>query len=211
VCATNRDLRAEVRAGRFREDLYYRLAVVRVQLPALRERPDDIEVLARHFSRLFWEQSQKKGAPPALDPLGIEKLKRHLFPGNVRELRNLVERALSLSKGDSVDLSRHLPFSEEPTNPQQNRASSSPALAPGASGRVDEVRTAVADALASPRPFKDAKALVVDAFERAFLTALVEKYGGNLSRASDAAQMDRKHLRELLRRYGLRPEATSEE
>ena len=198
VCATNRDLKAEVRAGRFREDLYYRLAVVRVHLPPLRDRPSDVEVLANHFARSFAEQHVGR-ALPILH--GMERLRKHAFPGNVRELRNLVENALSLWKGAGpVDLAKGLPEAEHEDPHMMDVPSES-------RGRVDAVRAAVAEALATPRPFKDAKALVLESFERAFLEALMAK-AGNLSRASNAAQMDRKHLRELLRRYGLWSEAT---
>jgi DNA-binding NtrC family response regulator len=197
VCATNRDLKEEVRAGRFREDLYYRLAVVKVQLPALRDRPDDIEVLARHFATAFAEGK----AAPAL--VGFEQLRGYEFPGNVRELRNLVERAVSLTKGDVVDLAKFLP---EPSTRRAVSATQSAEAELVVGSGVEEVRAAAADAFSSERSFKDSKALVVDAFERAFLTSLMKK-NGNLSRASQAAQMDRKHLRELLRRHGLRDDS----
>jgi DNA-binding NtrC family response regulator len=206
VCATNRDLKAEVKAGRFREDLYYRLAVVKVQLPALRDRTADIEVLAHHFAQAFREQNagahSKGGDLPKLE--GFARLRDHNWPGNVRELRNLVEQALSLWKGSGpVDLGKGVP-DPDPEDTDHDRLR--PTIPSEARERVDAVRAAVADALASPRPFKDAKALVVESFERAFLEALMQK-AGNLSRASNAAQMDRKHLRELLRRYGLWSEA----
>src|SRR5204863_2345370 len=90
IAATHRDLRAMVKAGQFREDLYYRLAVVRCEVPPLRARLSDLPALARHFAEAFgrsgWDVS------PAL----LEQLSRHAWPGNVRELRNVVERALSL-------------------------------------------------------------------------------------------------------------------
>jgi DNA-binding NtrC family response regulator len=199
VCATHRDLKAEVRAGRFREDLYYRLAVVKVQLPPLRERPDDIEVLAKHFARQFGSEGVR------LD--GIDALRKHEFPGNARELRNIVERALSLVRGDrAVDLSKFIQTTseDEPTHPSGNIV-----VPAEAKERIDGVRAAVEEALASQKPFKDSKALVVDAFERAFLEHLM-KGAGSLSKAAQTAQMDRKHLRDLLKRHGMRGDGVDE-
>jgi DNA-binding NtrC family response regulator len=203
VCATHRDLKAEVKAGRFREDLYYRLAVVKVHLPPLRERPDDIEPLVRHFVR------QLRASEPALE--GFDALRRYAFPGNVRELRNLVERAVSLSKGRVVDLAVHLPSDEAIAGPGQRAVGFADIdVATAIEDSVGELRAAAADALGGDHAFKDAKAIVVEAFERVFLAGVVRR-AGNLSRAAQAAQMDRKHLRDLLRRHGLRVEGGADE
>jgi two-component system response regulator PilR (NtrC family) len=101
VAATNRDLEAEVAAGRFREDLFYRLNVLRIELPPLRERLADIQPLAEHFLRKYGEQlgRERKGFTPA----AVQQLLAHDFPGNVRELANAVERAVALSDGEFVD------------------------------------------------------------------------------------------------------------
>ncbi|MBI1949062.1 MAG: sigma 54-interacting transcriptional regulator [Deltaproteobacteria bacterium] len=208
VCATHRDLKAEVRAGRFREDLYFRLAVVKAHMPALRERPADIPVLARHFATSFAEQSSRPLA--RLDEDGLTRLVDYRFPGNVRELRNLVERSLSLAKGGMVDLSAHLPKGESTlvTAPKPTSRSAPPE---SAQGRIEAARLSLVEALAEPHSYKDAKALVVDAFERAFLEGLLAKAGQSLSRAAQQAQMDRKHLRELLRKHGLRSEAPGDD
>ena len=93
VATTNRSLEAMVRAAHFRADLYYRLNVIPLSLPALRERPEDILELAEHFARLY----AKKESPPALKPEFVEHLKRYGWPGNVRELANLMRRAVALS------------------------------------------------------------------------------------------------------------------
>jgi len=100
VAATNRDLAAEVRAGRFREDLYYRLNVVQVRVPPLRERREDVLPLADHFLRRF---AAEHGRPlPHLSADAKRRLSEYWFPGNVRELENLIERAVALSNGDEV-------------------------------------------------------------------------------------------------------------
>jgi DNA-binding NtrC family response regulator len=100
VAATNRDLEAAIRAGRFREDLYFRLDVIGIRLPPLRERPDDVIVLARHF---LAERARALGRPLAdFDAAALEALRAHSWPGNVRELRNVVERAALMADGPRI-------------------------------------------------------------------------------------------------------------
>ncbi len=100
VAATNADLETQIESGSFRRDLYFRLAQFPVHLPALRDRADDIPLLARHFMQLF---SQEMGITmPALDPAAVKLLSRHSFPGNIRELKNVIERALIESGGQPV-------------------------------------------------------------------------------------------------------------
>jgi two-component system, NtrC family, nitrogen regulation response regulator GlnG len=172
VAATNRDLRAEVIAKTFREDLYYRLAVIRVTLPPLRERGDDIKILVDHFVRSFSPPNK----PMACTPEDMSRLQRHSWPGNVRELRNVIERACVLSKGDSLNLDDA--FVEQ----------AAPALG---------IRTDL--------PFKEAKGQLVELFEREYIVDLMRRHKMNLSAAAREAQIDRKHLRELIRKYGLDP------
>jgi DNA-binding NtrC family response regulator len=99
VCATNRDLLAQVREGKFREDLYYRLCVIPLHLPPLRSRRGDLVALAEHFLRAFAPRHQSVGFTPA----ALERLSHHRWPGNIRELRNVVHRALLLRKGPLID------------------------------------------------------------------------------------------------------------
>jgi DNA-binding NtrC family response regulator len=106
VCATHRDLEAEVQAGRFRQDLYYRLVVYPLRLPPLRERKDDIPALVRHFVDALGRDAGR--TPAYVDPSAIEALLRHDWPGNVRELQNVVHRALLACDGDRLELA-HLP------------------------------------------------------------------------------------------------------
>ncbi len=108
LCATHRDLAALVREGRFREDLYFRLNVVPIHLPPLRERREDIEPLARHI--LLRLDAESPGGPPAcLAPDAVKRLKAYAFPGNVRELENILQRALVLAGPDRVLGLQHLP------------------------------------------------------------------------------------------------------
>jgi two-component system, NtrC family, response regulator GlrR len=184
VAATHRDLRAMVRAGQFREDLYYRLAVVATHVPPLRERKSDIPALASWFAdkmgRGGWVQS------PGL----LEQLVAHDWPGNVRELRNVVERALSLGAAALADLTDGRPRSAPPGD--------------GGGGHGTEPaerRAPAADVL--ELPFKEAKAALVESFERDYLTALLARHKGNISRAAAEAGIDRNYIHRLVKKYNL--------
>jgi DNA-binding NtrC family response regulator len=172
VAATNRDLRAEVAKKAFREDLYYRLAVIRVSVPPLRERGADIPLLVNHFMQSFGPQI---GCPPE----DMAKLVRHSWPGNVRELRNAIERACLLSRNGNINIEDALLGGE-----------AAPALG---------IRTDL--------PFKEAKGQLVEMFEREYIEDLMRRHKMNLSAAAREAQIDRKHLRELIRKYALDPRA----
>jgi DNA-binding NtrC family response regulator len=171
VAATNRDLRAEIANKTFREDLYYRLAVIRVTLPPVRERGGDIPFLVEHFVKQF-----AGGRNLLVTPDDLAKLARHSWPGNVRELRNVLERACVLSRGENLNLDDALVES----------------ATPAASFRTD-------------LPFKEAKGQLVEQFEREYIVDLMKRHKLNLSAAAREAQIDRKHLRELLRKYGMDP------
>ena len=170
VAATNRDLREEVAQRKFREDLYYRLAVFRLPLPALRERGVDIPHLAGHFIRRF----SPKDNPLQVSAEDLASLQRHSWPGNVRELRNVIERACVLARGNAINVEDAL--SEE----------SAPALG---------IRTDL--------PFKEAKGQLVELFEREYIVDLMRRHKMNLSAAAREAKIDRKHLRELIRKYDI--------
>jgi len=107
IAATNRDLRAEAEAGRFREDLYYRISVFPIHVPALRHRDGDVELLARTFIHRFSEREGRKSPPP--DPQDLERLREYTWPGNVRELANVIERALISGNGSALNLARAMP------------------------------------------------------------------------------------------------------
>jgi DNA-binding NtrC family response regulator len=120
VAATNKQLRAGVAAKQFREDLYFRLSVFPIAIPPLRDRPDDIPILARHFAERFSRELKKKDA--MLAPSAIEELQKYHWPGNVRELQNCMERAVILSETDAIharhlNLSLHAPLPPETPSP----------------------------------------------------------------------------------------------
>jgi transcriptional regulator with GAF, ATPase, and Fis domain len=187
IAATNRDLRQMVNAGTFREDLFYRLSVVQIELPPLRERPEDIALLVRAVLEDLATRWARGDAPRALrvDPEAMARLLRHAWPGNVRELKNTIERAASLADGDELTVKDLLPTSVK----------TPPEPLPG--GAAEQL---VGDDL----PFKEAKQRVTDAFEAAYLKALLDKHGGNITRSAQAAGLTRYHLRELAKRYGIR-------
>jgi DNA-binding NtrC family response regulator len=114
LAATNQDLEREIRSGRFREDLFFRLNVIRIHLPPLRERPDDVEQLARHFVEHF---ARELGRPQrALAPDALARIRAHRWPGNVRELRNVLERAVLLADGERIEAEDiELPLPPVPT------------------------------------------------------------------------------------------------
>ena len=115
IAATNRDMQAEIKAGRFREDLYFRLGVITIRMPALRERRTDIPVLARHFLK---QVSGKTGRPiRGFSAHAMQKMLRHDWPGNVRELRNVVEAAVTLSDRDRIEADMILNEIDDPVGP----------------------------------------------------------------------------------------------
>ncbi len=187
VAATNRDLRQMVNEGTFREDLYYRLSVVQVELPSLKERPEDIPLLVS----AFLDEFAKRNFPDEPDRAynvstdAMARLKSYPWPGNIRELKNTIERAASLADGLELGVRDLLPASQK-----------TPArILPG--GTAEQfVEEGV--------PFKEAKQKVLDTFEAGYLKVLLDKHGGNITRSAQAAGLTRYHLRELAKRYGVR-------
>lgn len=182
ICATNRRLDQEVNLGHFREDLYYRLSVVQIELPPLRRRKEDIPLLARHFLTALH-------GPNAMSQVlrfdeTMEILKRHDWPGNVRELRNLIEVAFYAAPRP-VDLSAFLGLGR---------------FAPQAAEEEEE-HTPVFHA---DRPFKDAKNLLIEDFERGYLQDLLNRNSSNISKSAREAGIERAYLQRLIKKYDLR-------
>ncbi len=170
LAATHRDLRGDVNSGRFRSDLYFRLAVLRVALPALRQHTEDIAAVADGLlTRLG---ATAKSHPRLFAPAFFKSLETHAWPGNVRELRNHLERCMLF---------------EEPV-PFTDGDSSAPAAA----------MTVTSGA------FTDARQKAIDAFERSYLTALLERHGGKVSVAAVEAEVDRVYLYRLMRKHGIK-------
>ena len=176
LAATNKDLIAEIRAGRFREDLYFRLNVVPISVPPLRERRDDILVLADHFMAMLAKEYGRRAKRFDVD--AVDALQRYTWPGNVRELRNVIERLMIMVPGDRV-ASRDLLFLDQ-------RAGSS----------------AIADVPAeSIMPLHDAR----DDFERQYILRALAAQHGNISRTADALGVERSNLYRKMRAFGIAP------
>ena len=200
VAATNRRLEEEVRAGRFREDLFYRLSVVRVFLPALRERRDDIPALVRHFLRRGAYNRDPSGEVRVrnLSRDALDALVTHAWPGNIRELSNAIERACSFADGDCIqlaDLPPEVTSSRGQASSVATRAEVS-ARAPAVDADDPRAQSGL------PVAFKEAKEQWNAAFEREYLLSVLRRHGFNISRAAREAEIDRKHFRKLIRKYG---------
>ncbi|MFN7134522.1 MAG: sigma-54 interaction domain-containing protein, partial [Myxococcales bacterium] len=185
LAATNRDLREEVEEKRFREDLYYRLAVVPVVMPPLRERPEDIPALAQ----LFLDRSAANAGvkPPRLSAEALQVLQAYAWPGNVRELMNAMEAAVLLAPDDEL-------------RPEHFARAVQPRPAPSAPGATPAV--AALPPVGVPLPtLREAR----DAFERQYLVEALGRTGGNVSAAARIAGRNRTDFYELLRRHGLSP------
>jgi DNA-binding NtrC family response regulator len=180
IATTNKDLQAEVERGMFRRDLFYRLSVMPIRVPALRERTEDIPLLAQHFLEASARRSKK--SVRAIAPTAMQALCRYAWPGNVRELENVIERAVIVAKSETIaDVERFL------------------------TGEGDRSRVDLS------LPFRDAKARVVEEFERAYIGGVLEAHGGKLTAAAKHADMDPKNFSEKLARYGLRKPAMNED
>ncbi|MFW6085683.1 MAG: sigma 54-interacting transcriptional regulator [Myxococcota bacterium] len=186
IAATNRDLRQMVSESTFREDLYYRVGIVQVEMPPLRERPEDIPLLVDAFldeaASLKWPGEERE---LRVTPDAMARLSSYHWPGNVRELKNTVERAALLADGDELGVADLMPPSQK-----------TPAV-PLPGGTAEQF-------VAEELPFKEAKQRVLDAFEVNYLKALLDKHDGNITRSAKEAGLTRYHLRELAKRYGIR-------
>ncbi len=199
VAATHRNLEQEVQEGRFREDLYYRLKVVEIELPALRDRPEDIPALALRFLEQVCERLSRD--KQRIGEAALARLARHAWPGNARELRNVIEQASVLAGGPEIE--------ESDLNLGEPGVASPEALAEAPQQAVGEaVPEAVGEAGpgAPERAFSEAKKQAVEQFERAFLLRALRANRGNISRAAESVGMVRQSLQQKIRELGLRSE-----
>jgi two-component system nitrogen regulation response regulator NtrX len=182
LAATNKDLEKEIEAGNFRADLYYRLNVVPINLPPLRERVDDIGLLVRDF---LLDMARKGLGEKTFDEGGIKALMSHSWPGNVRELRNLVERAVIMTPGETItkeDLALLLPVGA--------------GVFPAAGGQAWQTPFMVND-------FKEARKI----FEREFLRARLKENNGNISQTAEEIGLERSHLHKKVKSLGVEDES----
>jgi len=191
VAATNRDLRAEVAAGRFREDLFYRLHVVPIAMPSLAERPEDIGLLAKVF--LSRAAARHGVATPVLKPAALAAFVAHPWPGNVRELANVCEAAVLLASGDVLD--RDDVLAVLPSSSASSSASPSASIEEE-SGPFVAASNEVLPTLKEVR----------EASERSYLDRVLRHTNGNVSAAARIAGRNRTDLHELLKRHALQPQ-----
>ncbi len=177
VAASSRDLRELIREGNFREEVYYRLNVIDIQLPPLRERKTDVILIAHHYLHLFGE---KQGSPNlTLSQAATNILAAYDYPGNIRELVNIIQRAVVLSEGYLVDV-HHLP----------------PNILPSAIHKSGK---------AHPASFRLAKQRVLEDFERQYIIDCLRTSGGNITQAAQIAGMHVKNFFVKMKAYGIEP------
>ena len=194
VAATNRDLRSMVTKGTFREDLYFRMCVMHIELSPLRDRPSDVPLLVKHFLKAMNKQRETLGrAPLEVSREAMGALLERRWSGNVRELKNVVERASSLGEGPILtEADFMLDGAMRITTPP-----ALPAVPPVASDTGLRLQVEITTS------FKTVKQQVLDEFEMVYLRKLVKEYKGNISQSAKAAGLTRYHLRELLKKHGL--------
>jgi DNA-binding NtrC family response regulator len=179
VAATHRNLEELVKKNEFREDLYYRLKVVEIELPPLRERREDVPALAQRFLERVTERLGRE--KKRISESALARLARYGWPGNVRELENVIEQAAVLAAGPEI---------EEADLNLSDAGAGTVAAGPDVSGLG----------------FSDAKRLVVESFERSYLLAALRQNGGNISRTAESIGMVRQSLQQKIRELGLRSE-----
>ena len=178
IAATNKDLDEEIRKGRFREDLYFRLNVIPFHVPPLRERREDVPLLARHFMEVLSAEHGRR--PRTITEEGLAALSRLPWPGNVRELRNIIERLVIMTPGDTIEL-RHLPASLLEGLPA--------GAAPSGEGP------------ATPGTLAEAR----EDFERRYILRRYRECGGNMSRTAEALGVERSNLYRKMKGHRLLP------
>jgi len=174
ICATNRDLRGEVNGGRFRSDLYFRLAVVKIPLPPLRQRSEDIPLIVDKLLSGLGADTRVKAS--LMEPGFVAQLQRTAWPGNIRELRNHLERCVVL---------------QETLLPGQGDDDGSQPLEGGI-------------AIDARVPYPEARRRALDSFEREYVEKLLQLHGGKVSQAAASADIDRVHLYRLIKRHRVR-------
>jgi DNA-binding NtrC family response regulator len=183
VAATNRDPLRATAEGTLRQDLFYRLSVVPITLPALRDRPEDIPILAEHFLGVHWKRHRDPGSPlPTLGRDAVAELFTREWRGNVRELQNVIEHTVVLLDPGAEIRPDDIPYREE---------------------GLGAARGGLVAARVVESPYHTAREQVLAEFERVYLTELMQRAGSNMSRAAKIAGVDRTTLYRLMEKHGL--------
>jgi two-component system NtrC family response regulator len=175
VAATNKNLEKEVREGRFREDLFYRLNVIKIDLPPLRERPEDIPLLITHFLNKYARPNE---APKKFSPEAMERLLAYKWPGNVRELENAIERAAVTSVGETINVDK---------------------LPPRVTGSTSEERPRFEIDLKHPLPYYLKQA--TEEIEKQYILRALEKSRGNVGRCAELCGLSRRSVSGKISQY----------
>jgi two-component system nitrogen regulation response regulator NtrX len=183
IAATNKDLEAEIEKGNFREDLYFRLSVIPIRVPPLRDRRDDIPVLVRHFVDLFSRENNRR--PQRFTPAALEYLQKARWKGNVRELKNTVERLLIMTPGDAIDV--------DDLREVVRMDAARPANSAGAAAEAEKER---------PGTLREFKELA----EREFLVQKLRENGWNISKTAEVIGTPRSNLYKKLEQYAITQE-----
>jgi two-component system nitrogen regulation response regulator NtrX len=187
IAATNKNLEEEIEKGHFRDDLYFRLAVIPIYVPPLRERPEDIAPLVRHYMELFSRENNVR--PKRISSAALDALQRYRWKGNIRELRNTVERVIIMTSGDVIDAA------DLPENVRSPGTAAGPAPKAGdASARAGDTKAGTL------REFKDNA-------ERAFLVAKLRESGWNISKTAEVIDTPRSNLYKKLEQYQISQES----
>jgi two-component system nitrogen regulation response regulator NtrX len=187
IAATNKNLEEEIEKGHFREDLYFRLAVIPIYVPPLRERPDDIPLLVRHYMDYFSRDNNTR--PKRVTQSAMDALQRFRWKGNIRELRNTVERMIIMTSGDTIDLP-DLPELVRSPSVASSGAGAAPAKAAGGSAQAEA---------GTLREFKENA-------ERAFLVGKLRENGWNISKTAEVIGTPRSNLYKKLEQYQISQE-----
>jgi two-component system nitrogen regulation response regulator NtrX len=200
IAATNKDLEKEIEKENFREDLFFRLSVIPIKVPPLRERPEDIPVLARHFADLFSRENNFRSK--RFSPAVTDAMQRYRWKGNIRELRNTIERLMIMSAGDTIEFG-DLP---EPLRNEASRAPVGPVVDAGAAAASPAGAAVVAagggaggEAPGTLREFKESA-------ERTVLVQKLRENGWNISKTAEAIGTPRSNLYKKLEQYNIRQE-----
>jgi two-component system nitrogen regulation response regulator NtrX len=185
IAATNKDLEAEIEKGTFREDLYFRLSVIPINVPPLRERREDIPALVRHFADLFGRENNRRAQ--RFTPAALEFMQKARWKGNVRELRNTVERLLIMTPGDSIDVDDL----RDVVRPDVKPAAPPDAVVAGAGGSL------------SPNTLREFK----ESAERKFLVEKLRENAWNISKTAEVIGTPRSNLYKKLEQYAITQES----
>jgi two-component system, NtrC family, response regulator GlrR len=177
IAASNANISELAAAGKFRQDLKYRLSVISIRMPALRERPEDIIPLANHFIRRY--ARRYGGAEKTLNHESIELLLRHPWPGNIRELESLIHREFLLAEGAALRIER------------------------SAFDAIDMETQDAKESMQAELGFRKAKAAAIEEFERDYLIQALSKSGGNVTIAAQMAGKERRSFGKLIKKHGI--------